>query len=388
MNFEKKQRITFFISLLTIVLMGFIFIPLQKVYAVQSKVNLGTADRFAVLGGSTITNTGSSVIVGDIGLSPGSAITGFPPGVLNGSQYVANPVAVQAKTDLITAYDDASGRTPVTTVPTELGGTTLKEGVYDSVSGTFGITGTLTLDAQGDSSAVFIFKTSSLLDPQGTTLITAGSSRVVLTNGAQACNVFWQVGSSATLGTNSIFIGNILALTSITLTTNASVTGRVLARNGAVTLDSNAITVSTCTAAISSTTNSSSGTAIPYCIPISNQIVTPIIIESKRIDKDSIFIKWGPYSGTDTFNVVYGFEKGNLIYNVDVTGFSTTINALHSNQPIWVQVAARNNCQIGTYGEVKLVGGPKLPSTGFAPQNDNPFIDLISQIKNWFLLGH
>lgn len=155
-----------------------------------TSVDLGTADNFAILGGSTVTNTGSSVITGDLGLSPGTSVTGFPPGTISGTEEIANAVAVQAKTDLTTAYDDAAGQTPVTTVPTELGGTTLTTGSYDSEAGTFGITGTLTLDAEGDTDAVFIFKTES-------TLITAGSSTIVLTNGAQACNVFWQVGSSA-----------------------------------------------------------------------------------------------------------------------------------------------------------------------------------------------
>lgn len=202
-------------------------------------VNLGTTDGFAVLGGSTISNTGSSVINGDLGLSPGTSVTGFPPGTINGAQHVANANAVQAQTDLTSAYTNAAGQTPVSTIPTELGGTTLTSGSYDSAAGTFGLTGTLTLDAEGDANAVFIFKTAS-------TLITAGASTIVLTNGAQACNVFWQVGSSATLGANSVFKGNILALTSITLTTGANVEGRVLARNGAVTLDSNTVSTASC----------------------------------------------------------------------------------------------------------------------------------------------
>ncbi|MDO8591617.1 MAG: ice-binding family protein, partial [bacterium] len=211
--------------------------------AVTTTVNLGSSDNFAVLAGSTITNTGSSVITGDLGLSPGTSVTGFPPGTVSGTQHVADSTAVQAKTDLTTAYNDAAGRTPVSTVPTELGGTTLTPGIYNSAAGTFGITGTLTLDAQGNANAVFIFKTAS-------TLITAGSSTIVLANGAQACNVFWQVGSSATLGTTSTFKGNILALTSATLTTGANVEGRVLARNGAVTLDTNVITRATCAGTI------------------------------------------------------------------------------------------------------------------------------------------
>jgi uncharacterized repeat protein (TIGR01451 family) len=216
----------------------FIFGVVYVAYAATA-VDMGTADDFAVLGGSTITNTGLSVINGDLGLSPGTSVTGFPPGVVNGTQHVANATAVAAKTDLVTAYNNAAGQTPVSTVPTELGGTTKLPGIYNSAAGTFGITGTLTLDAAGDPDAVFIFQT-------GSTLTTAGSSVISLINGAQACNVFWQVGSSATLGTNSVFKGNIFALTSITLTTGANVEGRVLARNGAVTLDTNVITRAEC----------------------------------------------------------------------------------------------------------------------------------------------
>lgn len=235
-----------------------------------TSVNLGTADSFAVLAGSTITNTGSSVINGNLGLSPGSAVTGFPPGTINGTQEVANSTAVQAQTDLTVAYNNAAGQTPVSTVPTELGGTTKIPGVYDSSPGTFGITGTLTLDAGGDPSAVFIFKTAS-------TLITAGASNVVLTNGAQACNVFWQVGSSATLGTNSTFKGNILALTSATLTTGANVEGRVLTRNGAVTLDTNTITRATCAVPPPSFFGS---TTIQLSTPTSTQSPTPTATQS------------------------------------------------------------------------------------------------------------
>ena len=204
-----------------------------------TSVQLGTADNFAVLAGSTLTNTGSSVVNGALGLSPGTSVSGFPPGVVNGTQLIANNIAAQAQTDLVAAYVNALGQTPVSTVPTELGGTIKMAGTYDSASGTFGITGTLTLDAAGNPNAVFIFKTAS-------TLTTDGASNVTLVGGAQACNVFWQVGSSATLGANSTFKGNILALQSATLTTGANVEGRVLARNGSVTLDSNVITKATC----------------------------------------------------------------------------------------------------------------------------------------------
>ncbi|WP_220183272.1 ice-binding family protein [Sphaerisporangium album] len=226
-------------TLAVIVAIGVLVVTPQSAGAAQAPVGLGTATSYAVLAGAAVTNTGPTVVTGDLGVSPGSSVTGFPPGTVIGAIHAADAAAVQAQVDLTTAYNDAAGRTPVTLVPTELGGTTLTPGVYASAAGTLGITGNLTLDAKGDPNAVFIFKAAS-------TLITASASTVTLIGGAQACNIFWQVGSSATLGTSSSFVGTILALTSITVTTGVKVNGRVLARNGAVTLDSDTITRSDC----------------------------------------------------------------------------------------------------------------------------------------------
>lgn len=231
-------------------------------------VNLGSADSFAVLAASTITNTGASTINGNLGLSPGTSVTGFPPGVMNGVQNVANASAVSAQTDLTAAYG-AAGQTPASTVVAELGGTVKNAGVYTSADGSFGITGTLTLDAQGDPNAVFIFKSA-------TTLTTGALSTVSLINGAQACNVFWQVGSSATLGIDSVFKGNVLALTSVTLTTGAKVDGRVLARNGAVTLDANTITKATCMV-VSTPVSTPSTTPTPVSVPTTTPPSTPVV---------------------------------------------------------------------------------------------------------------
>ena len=206
----------------------------------QTAPSLGTAQSFAVLGGSTVTNTGPSVITGDLGVSPGSAVTGFPPGtVVSGTIHAADGVASGAQGSVTAAYTNLAGQ-PCTQDLTgqDLGGKTLTSGVY-CFSSSAQLTGTLTLNAQGNANAVFIFQI-------GSTLTTASGSSVVLINGGSVCNVFWQVGSSATVGTTTSFIGNILALTSITLTTGASVTGRALARNGAVTLDSNIVDASAC----------------------------------------------------------------------------------------------------------------------------------------------
>jgi len=219
--------------------------------AAQAPVGLGTDTSFAVLAGQTITNTGPSVISGSIGVSPGAAITGFPPGTVNnGTRHAADGVAGQGQLDLTTAYNSAAGRTPVTVESNpDLSGQTLAPGVYKGTS-TLSLTGTVTLNGQNDANSVFIFQAAS-------TLITASGSRVSLTGGATWCNVFWQVGSSATLGTNSTFVGNIMALTSASLNTGATVMGRVLARNGAVTLQDNTFTQPTCTA--STTTGTTPG---------------------------------------------------------------------------------------------------------------------------------
>jgi Ice-binding-like len=227
-------------------------------WAAQPPVGLGTATPFAVLAGTTVTNTGPSVISGDLGVSPGSAVTGFPPGrVINGTQHVADAVARQAQSGLTAGYLDAAGRTPATTVSKDLGGQTLAPGVYKAAAA-MSLTGTVTL--KGGPSAVFIFQA-------GSTLITASGSTVRLTGGAQACNVFWQVGSSATLGTHTTFTGSILALTSVAVQTGTTVAGRVLARNGAVTLDNNTITRPACVTASPSPSATPTATSSPTASP-------------------------------------------------------------------------------------------------------------------------
>ncbi len=192
---------------------------------------------FAVLGGSTVTNTGPTIVNGNLGVSPGSAVTGFPPGIVaGGTIHAADSVAAQAQADLTTLYNDLANAACNTDLTgQDLGGMTLTPGVYCFASSAQ-LTGTLTLDAQGNSNAIFIFQI-------GSTLTTASASSVLLINNASSCGVFWQVGSSATLGTGTALAGSIVALTSITLNTGASVTGRALARNGAVTLDNNQVTV-------------------------------------------------------------------------------------------------------------------------------------------------
>lgn len=207
-----------------------------------SAIDLGTARDFAVLAGAGVTNTGPTVVNGDLGTHPTFAVTGFggaPNGTVNGVIHQADAVALDAKNDLTTAYNNAAGQGPPTTIQTDLGGLTLTPGVYTSVTGDFGLTGTLTLNAQGDPDAVFIFKSSS-------TLVTAASSQVNLINSAQSCRVYWQLGSSATLGAASDFVGNVLAQDSISVGNAVNVDGRLLARTASVTLINDTITRAQC----------------------------------------------------------------------------------------------------------------------------------------------
>lgn len=210
-------------------------IPLQT--TIQSDIPLGAADNFAILAGSGITNTGASVINGDLGLSPGTSVGGFPPGILNGTLHINDSVANQSKMDIIAAYDNAKNRTAtdIVTLSGNIGGLTLTPGLYKSTSSLALSSGDVTFDALGNPNAVFVIQIASAF--------TATSGRkVILAGGAQASNIFWQVGSSATFGTTTAFKGNIIALQSISFNTGATLDGRALTRNGAVTLSGNTIT--------------------------------------------------------------------------------------------------------------------------------------------------
>jgi hypothetical protein len=341
--------------------------------AAQATVDLGTATPFSVLAGAGVTNTGPTVLGGDLGTCPTPAITGFPPGVANGTTHANDAVACQAQSDLTIAYDDAAGRAPTTsfTGPTDLGGLTLTTGVYTSPV-SFAITGPLTLDAQLNPDAVFIFQA-------GSTLITATDSSVDLVNGAQACNVFWQVGSSSTLGVDSTLAGTVMALASITADHNATVDGRLLARIGAVTLDSNTVTAPACatgasssstpttsppstttpTTATSSTTSPSSSSTTSSTSPSSSSTTSSTAPASSSTTSSST----SPASSSSTTTMLPGLS----------TSTTTAAQAATTTAPVTTRTATAGALGAVTTttgpgpdvpGEVVTKAGTSLPRTG------------------------
>jgi hypothetical protein len=211
-----------------------IVIPVQTV--VMPAVALAGSANFAVLAGSAITSTGATSITGDLGLSPGTSIGGFPPGILVGTQLINGVVATQAKLDATAAYNDLAGRTStdIVTLSGNIGGLTLTPGLYKSTSTLSVSSGDVTFDAKGDANGVFIIQIAS-------SLTTTSGRKVILSGGASAANIYWQVGSSATFGTTSVFKGTVIAMQSITFNTGATLDGRALARTGGVTMAGNTI---------------------------------------------------------------------------------------------------------------------------------------------------
>ncbi len=233
--------------------------------AIVPKVGLGTAGNYSVLAGAGVTNVGNSTMHQDLGTWPTPAITSFPPGLVLAPGVTNNAGAAQGQLDLTQAYDNAHNRGTLTgTTPADLSGRTLVGGVYATTAkGPLSLTGTVTLNGQGNPDTVWIFQTNSSL--------TTGSGSVVsLINGAQECNVYWQVLSSANLGSSSTFVGSILALTSISMQDSVTIHGRALARNGAVTLINDHFSTPTCAtsaAAPTTTTAPGSGGGTPGTVP-------------------------------------------------------------------------------------------------------------------------
>ena len=238
---KKLNKFKVITVLAAVPLLSIFFYPSAS--SAAGPINQGTTSSFAVLAGSAITNTGSSVISGsagsDLGVSTGSSIGGFPPGITAGTQHPNDAAAIAAQTALTTAFN-AVNAPGATLIADNLNSQVIHAGSYTSSATGFSNSGTVTFDAQGDPNAIFLMQTPS------TTLITSTASTMVLAGGAQACNIFWAIGTSATLAGGSTFVGHLYAQTAITLVTGATVHGNLLARTGAVTLDSNTIVNDNC----------------------------------------------------------------------------------------------------------------------------------------------
>lgn len=224
---------------------------------------LGTTESFSVVGAETVTNTGPSVLGQSLGVHPGTTAPGFPPGLVGGETHLGDAVALQAKSDLSDAYDDAAGRTPFIDLPAELGGQTLTPGTYRLPAAQ--LTGTLTLDTRGDPAAVFIFQLTS-------GLTTATDSEVAFLDDAASCNVYWQIAESATIGTRTDFVGTVMASTSISMDDGATLEGRALAQTGEVTLINNTITTPVCDAP--TPTPTATETPVPTDTPSATPVPT------------------------------------------------------------------------------------------------------------------
>lgn len=317
-NFKHTKFLVPGIVVLIISVIALVFNPGAS--SAVTPVGLGSSSNFAVLAGSAITNTGPTTVSGtaggDLGSDPTPTFTGDTLVTTTGTKYTAaNAVVSAAKIALTTAYNDALGRASTASISSDLGGQILGSGVYTAAS-SMGLTGNLTLDGAGDTTSVFIFQA-------GSTLTTASASTVTLINGAQACNVFWQVGSSATFGTASSFAGKVMALTSITATTGATFNGQLLAQNGAVTLDTNTIVNDACTTPTptpsettptptpTETTASptATATATPSATPTSSETATPTPSETPSETTSA--------TPTDTATPVTETETGGELPNTE-----------------------------------------------------------------------
>jgi hypothetical protein len=247
----------------------FLVLPLLAINALAGDINLGTAASFDVLGASTVTNTGNTVINGDLSVYPGLAITGFPPGIVNGATHAGDAVAQGAQADALTAYNVLAGLTPSANLTgMDLGGLTLLPGTYKFNSSAL-LTGMLTLNFEGLNNQNIVFQI-------GSTITTASASSVLVINPGHNDNVYWQVGSSATLGTTTSFYGTIIALTSDTLNTGATDNcGRVIALNAAVTLDDNTVNIDSCVSAPSLPEPATIGLLAPGLVGVGVAAIEP-----------------------------------------------------------------------------------------------------------------
>jgi hypothetical protein len=275
-NTSKKLKISISLTVALIALGGVSFIA--PFSSAATTIPLGTSSSFAVLAGAGLSNAGQTTITGDVGSSPTTTYTNTGSVTRIGNIHLGDTVAATAQVDATAAYNNALGQSSTGAVVADLGGQTLMPGVYKSATA-LGLTGTLTLDAGGNANAVFLFQT-------GLGLTTTNASKVTVINGGSQCNVFWQIGTSAAIGTNSTMIGNVIANADITVATNATVSGRLLALHGAINTSSNLITAPTCGAP---------GVVIPPVVVVPIPTACPVFTTLPAITSttnNSLTISW------------------------------------------------------------------------------------------------
>jgi hypothetical protein len=371
---KKQRRMKWMMLSIALAMIVMMYKPLNTFAATtEPKVPLGNAASYAVLAYSTITNTGTTTIGGtaggEVGVSPLTSITGKETMTISGSYHEGDAGAALAQTSLTAAITNAAGRS-ATTIITELGNQTLVGGVYTSASGTFGITGELILDGQNNPNTVFIFKMAS-------TLITGDNSTVTLINGASACNVFWQVGSSATLGITSNISGHILATESITANTGAVIAGSLLASTGAVTLDGNTITNNVCAASTTATL-----TIIKHVI--NDNAGTKLAADfNLHVKLNGVEVDSSPAVGSEV-GIVYTLEPGTYVVSEDTaTGYVRSFSGDSTNGTIILAAGDSKTIRV-TNNDVNPGTNP-IPDTGVLDNLLFAGILLTAGIAAWFL---
>ncbi len=377
MNFTKATALSTF---LIVILLASIYSAPQA-YAATSP-GLGLADTFGILSDTYTNTTGGTTINGDLGYTTGPATAP----TVNGTTHVADGTYSQAGIDQNTALSSlnsqpctftfAAGAIDLASDVTHGPAGVYTPGVY-CISGaaSIGGGGTITLTGSG----TYIFRMTGALN-------TSANSTVALAS-ASACDVWWTPGSATTLGANSTFYGTDIDAAGITIGNSVIWNGRALAYGGTVSTASDTVSVPTCSSSSSSSTSDSSSgsgstTNTPTVCTSTGVKAKPLIIDAKRISPDSMFINWGPDEGLSKFIVEYGTVNGTWSYNTKVSGFSMTLKSLPANRPIWVRVAATDDCVVGVYSEAKLAGSPSLPNTGFGERS--LFSNISHTFYQWF----